>query len=54
MKVLVLGAGVIGATTAWCLIEDGHEVVAVDRQPAAANETSYGNAGLLSPGHALS
>lgn len=54
MKILVLGGGVIGVTTAWCLAEDGHEVGVVDRQPLVANETSYGNAGLVSPGHALS
>ncbi len=54
MKILILGGGVIGVTTAWCLAEDGHEVGVVDRQPLAANETSFGNAGLVSPGHALS
>jgi len=54
LKILVLGGGVIGVTTAWCLARDGHEVELVDRQAVAANETSFGNAGLLSPGHALS
>ncbi len=54
MKILVLGGGVIGVTTAWYLAEDGHQVSVIDRQPVAANETSFGNAGLLSPGHALS
>lgn len=54
MKVVVLGSGVVGVTTAWFLAKDGHEVTVVDRQPVAANETSYGNAGLVSPGHALS
>ncbi len=54
MRVLVLGGGVIGVTTAWYLAADGHEVTVVDRQPAPANETSFANAGLVSPGHALS
>lgn len=52
MKIVVLGAGVIGVTTAWYLAEDGHEVTVVDRQPAAGNETSFANAGLIAPGHA--
>lgn len=54
MKVLVLGGGVIGVTTAWFLAEDGHEVTVVDRHAEPASETSFGNAGLISPGHALS
>jgi len=52
MKVLVLGSGVIGVTTAYYLARDGHEVTLVDRQPQAASETSYANAGLVAPGHA--
>lgn len=52
MKVLVLGAGVIGTTTAYYLHKAGHEVVVVDRQPAAAMETSFGNAGGVCPGFA--
>jgi D-amino-acid dehydrogenase len=51
MKVLVLGSGVIGVSSAWHLARDGHEVTVVDRQPAAALETSYGNAGEVSPGY---
>lgn len=51
MKVLVLGSGVIGVTAAYQLAVDGHEVTVVDRQPAAALETSYGNAGEVSPGY---
>ena len=54
MRVIVLGAGVVGVTTAWYLAEDGHEVVVVDRQPAAARETSFANAGLIAPGHVYS
>jgi D-amino-acid dehydrogenase len=53
MRTVVLGSGVIGVTTAWQLAREGHEVVVVDRQPVAANETSYANAGLVAPGHAL-
>jgi D-amino-acid dehydrogenase len=52
MKVLVLGAGVIGTTTAYYLARAGHDVTVVDRQPAPAQETSFGNAGQVSPGYA--
>lgn len=52
MKVLVLGAGVIGVTTAWYLAQEGHEVVVLDRQMDVAEETSAGNAGQISPGYA--
>jgi D-amino-acid dehydrogenase len=48
MKVLVLGAGIIGTSTAWHLLERGHDVTVVDRQPDAALETSYANAGQIS------
>lgn len=51
MKVLVLGSGVIGVSSAYQLALSGHEVTVVDRQPAAALETSYGNAGEVSPGY---
>ena len=51
MKVLVLGAGVIGVTTAYELAGAGHEVTVVDRQPASALETSFANAGEVSPGY---
>ena len=51
MKVLVLGSGVIGVSSAYQLALEGHEVTVVDRQPAAALETSYGNAGEVSPGY---
>jgi D-amino-acid dehydrogenase len=53
MTTVVLGAGVVGVTTAWYLAKEGEEVVVVDRQPVAANETSFANAGLVAPGHAL-
>jgi D-amino-acid dehydrogenase len=52
MKILVLGGGVIGVTTAYYLARDRHEVTVVHRHSAAASETSYANAGLLAPGHA--
>ena len=51
MKVLVLGSGVIGVSAAYQLAMAGHEVTVIDRQPAAALETSYGNAGEVSPGY---
>ncbi|MFN0316831.1 MAG: D-amino acid dehydrogenase, partial [Burkholderiales bacterium] len=52
MKVLVLGAGVVGTTSAWFLSQLGHEVVVVDRQPVAGMETSFANAGQISASHA--
>jgi D-amino-acid dehydrogenase len=52
MKVLILGAGVIGTTSAYYLAQAGHEVTVVDRQPGAGLETSFGNAGELSYGYA--
>jgi D-amino-acid dehydrogenase len=52
MKALVLGAGVVGTTTAYFLAKDGHEVEVVDRQDQAAMETSFSNAGMIAPGHA--
>ena len=48
MKVVVLGAGIIGVSTAWHLIERGHDVTVVDRQPDAALETSFANAAQIS------
>ena len=53
MKVLVLGAGVVGVTAAYQLLKDGHEVVVLERYPAAAEDTSFGNAGLIAPGHSF-
>jgi D-amino-acid dehydrogenase len=53
MRVLVMGAGVVGVTAAWQLLEDGHEVTVIDRQAEAASETSFANAGLVAPGHAF-
>lgn len=48
MKVMVLGAGIVGVTTAWYLLDRGHEVVLVDRQPDAALETSFANGAQIS------
>jgi len=52
MRVLILGGGVIGTTSAYYLARAGFEVVVVDRQPAVAMETSFANAGQVSPGYA--
>ena len=48
MKVVVLGAGIVGISTAWYLLEQGHEVTVVDRQPDAALETSFANGAQIS------
>jgi len=52
MKVVVFGSGVVGVTTAWFLAQAGCEVVVVDRQPGPGLETSFANAGEISPGYA--
>jgi D-amino-acid dehydrogenase len=52
MRVMVLGSGVIGTTSAYYLAQAGFEVVVVDRQNAVAMETSFANAGQVSPGYA--
>ena len=51
MKVLVLGAGVVGTTTAYYLARKGVRVTLLDRQPGPAQETSLANAGQVSPGY---
>ena len=51
MKVLILGSGVIGVTSAYYLAKAGQEVTVVDRQPKPALETSFANAGEVSPGY---
>ena len=51
MKILVLGSGVIGTTAAYYLARDGHEVQVLDRQSGPALETSFANAGEVSPGY---
>jgi D-amino-acid dehydrogenase len=52
MKVIILGGGVIGVTSAYYLAKAGHEVEVIDRQPGVALETSFANAGEISPGYA--
>ncbi|MCQ4106573.1 D-amino acid dehydrogenase [Erwinia persicina] len=52
MKVVILGSGVVGVASAWYLAQAGHEVTVIERQPAAALETSAANAGQISPGYA--
>ncbi|MCY9847068.1 D-amino acid dehydrogenase [Pectobacterium jejuense] len=52
MRVVILGSGVVGVSTAWYLAQAGHDVTVIDRQPEPALETSAGNAGQISPGYA--
>ncbi|MFE4110828.1 D-amino acid dehydrogenase [Kosakonia sp. YIM B13611] len=52
MRVVVLGSGVVGVTSAWYLRQAGHDVTVIDRQPGPAQETSASNAGQISPGYA--
>ena len=51
MKVAVIGAGIVGMTTAYELAVDGHEVTVFERRSAAAEEASFANAGILGSGH---
>ena len=50
MKIAIVGAGIIGVTTAYELAADGHEVTVFERRGAAAEETSFANAGVVAPG----
>jgi D-amino-acid dehydrogenase len=52
VKIAVLGAGVVGTTSAWYLAHAGHEVTVIDRQDGAGMETSFANGGQISAGHA--
>lgn len=52
MKVIVLGAGVVGTATAWYLRQAGHEVTVLERQPGPAQETSFANGCQISVSHA--
>ena len=52
MKVVILGAGLLGVTSAWYLAEDGHEVTVLDRQAEPGMETSFANGGQISTCHA--
>lgn len=51
MKIAVIGAGIIGVTTAYELARDGHEVTVFERRSAAAEEASFANAGVVAPGY---
>jgi D-amino-acid dehydrogenase len=51
MKIAVIGAGIIGITTAYELARDGHSVTVLERRGAAAEETSFANAGIVAPGY---
>jgi D-amino-acid dehydrogenase len=52
MKVIILGAGVVGVTSAWYLREAGHDVTVVERQSGPGLETSFANGGQISVSHA--
>lgn len=52
MRVIVLGAGVVGVASAWYLARAGHQVTVIERQPAAGLETSFANGGQISVSHA--
>ena len=53
MRIVVLGGGVVGVTTAYQLQKDGHDVVVVERNREVCAETSWGNAGMIAPGHSF-
>jgi D-amino-acid dehydrogenase len=53
MRVVVLGGGVVGVTAAYQLQRDGHEVVVLERNPEVASGASWGNAGMIAPGHSF-
>ena len=51
MRIAVVGAGIIGVTTAYELAADGHEVTVFERRGSVAAETSFANAGVVAPGY---
>jgi D-amino-acid dehydrogenase len=53
MKVIVLGGGVVGITTAFYLLQDGHEVTLIERQPGVARECSHANGGFVAISQAV-
>jgi D-amino-acid dehydrogenase len=53
MRIVVLGGGVVGVTTAYQLQKDGHDVVVLERNSEVATEASWGNAGMIAPGHSF-
>ena len=54
MKIVVVGGGVIGVTSAYYLAKDGHEVTVIDQSTELGNDATGGNAGLIAPGHSFS
>ncbi|SAL36436.1 D-amino acid dehydrogenase [Caballeronia humi] len=52
MRIVILGSGVVGVTSAYYLARAGHEVTVIDREAGPALETSFANAGQISPGYA--
>jgi D-amino-acid dehydrogenase len=53
VRIVVLGGGVVGVTTAYQLQKDGHDVVVLERNSEVAAEASWGNAGMIAPGHSF-
>lgn len=53
MHSLILGGGVVGITTAYQLLQDGHEVTVLEQENQVAESTSWGNAGMIAPGHSF-
>ncbi len=53
MHIVVMGGGVVGVTAAYELMKDGHSVVIVEKNSDVGNETSWGNAGMIAPGHSF-
>src|SRR5689334_22327340 len=51
MRIAVIGAGIIGVTTAFELAVEGHDVTVFERRSSAAEETSFANAGVVAPGY---
>jgi D-amino-acid dehydrogenase len=51
MRIAVIGAGIVGVTSAWELAADGHEVTVFERRATVAAETSFANAGVIAPGY---
>jgi D-amino-acid dehydrogenase len=53
MRIVVLGGGVVGVTVAYQLQKDGHDVAVIERHSEVAADTSWGNAGMVAPGHSF-
>lgn len=53
MRVAAMGGGVVGVTAAYELLKDGHEVVLLEQNNEVGDETSWGNAGMIAPGHSF-